>query len=201
MNAPATAKDLDHLASAVEPWPLPPSLVTFLKLADGMAWNARELWPSMDCGRLLTAREMADEYRRNLTTQEPWQWSKRWLPISRFSWAVAAIELVDDRPAAILDASMPDPPRLAAPCLAGLLNAAVALAEAGALDNPPGPDDVQEYHARALERRRLLTAIYARQGWQHAPVPPERDIDPDEWPDYWFPPPDAHLYATRPSTR
>lgn len=195
LNDPAPEADIEALQRRLYPLPIPPALLTYLRLANGQGPSA-DFWPGLDCGPLLTAQEIISEYDSLFAYVEDWQWSKRWLPLSRAGWYSSAVEMVDYRTAAILDTSFPDLPSLKVPSLPALFKVSAQLAEAGLVPGPPVdykakpgepiPPHVQltlESHFTAT--RALLTELYAREGWGSLPFRPWTEIDPSLWIDDW----------------
>jgi hypothetical protein len=179
LRAPVGAADLDALRRTVEPYELPGEVVAMLRWADGQdperGWQL--WWPSISCGPLLSAARAAEQYRFFRDKAEDWQWSPLWLPVAHDGWNQAGVEMVTDRPGAVIDASSHDPDvTVVAPSLAAMLDVAADLLEMGlGLEQPVDQE--------AFDRRAAL--IDARADW--ASWPYDRNIAEDvaAWPPHW----------------
>ncbi|PVZ93279.1 hypothetical protein DDQ50_16400 [Amnibacterium flavum] len=189
-NPPASKDDLLSLQRAFDPIPVPPALLAYLARADGQRLEGIPPWlPSLDLGRLLSAREIIAEYQDLFTYVEDWQWSRRWLPISREGWWSAAVEMVDTRPAMVLNVSWPDAPSLRAPSLPALFAATLALVEDGLVPHPSSDEalvlnDPETYKVHLKRVETILQESY-RAMWGTPPFPPGAAIDSAQWIQAW----------------
>ena len=171
---PVTDADLDALRSQVDPFELPESLVLWLRFADGQVDPGGFWWPTMDCGPMLQAFAIQNEYRFLVNDLS---YPEGWLTISHASHYQCSLELVTSRTPVLIDTCVSDARRVIAPSLGASLWATSVLAEEGLLDAPwpdryPSPTS-NAAHARIRERTR---EIYDELGWNGYPIAAYADI-------------------------
>lgn len=193
LNLPAGEQEIARLMDAVAPLHVPPDLLLYLRLANGQ--DQSSWWPTLDCGPLLSVDQIIAKYNFN-QAGNGFAWSSHWLPLAQSGWSRAAIELVADRAALLINAELTDPPFVCAPSIASMFRATAALARTGLITRPIPPDfsktstdDTAAWMRGARDwrdrSRAFLSAFYAREGWEVEHIPVETPIDAPHWPAEW----------------
>jgi hypothetical protein len=198
-NPPVTDEDLSKLEAVVSPRRLPPELVELLRRADGTELEGVPNWLcDAVAGDFQTAAQIV-HWRRVLEEAggAGTSWSTAWIYLTRRSHSQALIELVDTRPAMILDATVGGLPRPLAPSLSVLFAAITDfIAEGHAADFistlPLSPETSDAYSERVIENTRWFRAYYQQVGWNSAPfrqfpgpATEREEVSPSAWPLEW----------------
>jgi cell wall assembly regulator SMI1 len=187
LRPPATDADLDELRRAIEPYEIPPELVTMLRWHNG---QPREPEPPpllpLPEGPFLGTSDAAKSYKLLTEELEPWQWCRLWIPILQHRWSQTGVEVAPDGPGVVIEADFGNPHQaIVSSSLAALMHATADMAEAGLLLS--GPSSGPEYEKWFRERQGLIAERADCAGWSNWPH--DRILPNDEeasnWPDRW----------------
>ena len=176
LNPPASSDDLQALREAVHPFLIPRSLEIWLGFANGQTWESVIWWPTMECGAMLSAESMVKS-RGFYTTQL--KYPTGWLTISSGGHTQSSIELVTERTPVIINSSVDDFARVAAPSLGAMLTVTAELADAGYLDSP-FPDGLD-----LVKRLEFTRERFDALGWGDYPFAPDEAITNDRYLPEW----------------
>lgn len=183
LRPPASEEDLEQLRRAIDPWPLPASVETWLRFADGSA--GRRFLVVDNCP--LPARQIAESYRQLLEFQPPGL-----LPISYESHVQSSVELQGERTQVVIDTTVSSVEwRVVAPSFPALLHAVADLAEEGYLRDGYPPRGIDLRSPDAQRRMNLIRdrwrASLAEYDWSDSPFPQEEWFNRDDGPAAWGP--------------
>lgn len=179
---PVNDRELDDLRRAIDPWPLPPSVETWLRFADG---SGRKRFPIVE-SELLSARYIAEMYRVIVEFQPPGL-----IPISYESHVQASVVMDPAEFPALVNTTTDSVEwQLLAPSLAGALSVIADLAEEGVLRDgyPPhtvdwrDPPQTMSIMGPIRDRYQLLLRAH---DWTGSPFPPFEWFTQDQTPASW----------------
>lgn len=180
LRPPVIEQDLQALREAVAPWPLPADLCTYLSWHDGqLDAEPYEWWPTLEAGELLPVQRMIRTYESFCAEGFMGPWPRGWLPLTAEGWYATAIELVQDRPAVLIDVSV-DHWQPVAPSLAALFHATADLADQHALLSlAKQPESGEPTLAYRSVLNRASTRRYAAAWRDWRAVEREHGVTPD----------------------
>lgn len=150
LNPPASDQDIERLARAIDPIPVPAALETWFRFADGQLWSTG-WWPVFN-GPLLGIDEAISLYSVGVEFQP-----RRLFPLSYESHAQISIDLLAGADSPLIDTTVSSTEwRIVAPSLAAAALVVAELVEDDALGEWPIEmtdfDGYQAKHAALAER-------------------------------------------------
>jgi hypothetical protein len=177
-NPPATSEQIAELKSAIEPFPLPAAVETWLRFANGQKWGS-VWWPDFD-GPMMDVKHIIEHYTL-FRTEFTHEYPPALMRISTETHYGRSIELISTRTPAILDTGMEY--SVVAPSFVAAVESLTEALRRGLIrEDDPDDEELRE------QRKQLAAAIFARHGWMESPYPPGTQIDFDTFPVEWWEP-------------